>query len=266
MKKCVELFMVLTAVLLFTACSTGAEEKITYDFYEKEEIIELYPVEYNMENQTDVTGAEMTSHFQQYYGWKHLLRQKLYWNEKDEVQLEFEFSKDVDLWEIEAANHYVVDTFINKKINNNLIHEYQSWGLGKEFQKIFAQVYVEDKLITQEYFEKKGSDFEHTYYETSDVLLEKQKFEPENKKELEKAIFEQFPEGDGQISYRMDLSQTCIIVSINTFSQIDPENLTAIETSFSTMIGEKKDILLELYCDEELYYQRFISSNDNEQI
>ena len=187
-------------------------------------------------------------------------------DQKDEVQLEFEFSKDVDLWEIEAANHYVVDTFINKKINNNLIHEYQSWGLGKEFQKIFAQVYVEDKLITQEYFEKKGSDFEHTYYETGDILLDKQKFEPENKKELENAIFEQLPKGDRKISYRMDLSQTCVIVSINTFSQIDPDKLMDLESALSTINEQKKDVLLELYCEEELYYQSFISSDEDDEI
>ena len=261
MIKRIVILLVMVSLLL-TACTGIKNEKITYDFYEDKEVLELKPIEFSMEDSQDITERKMNQHFQQYYGWKHLIDHKLYWNGNDEVQMDFTFSKDSDLWELEAANNYIVDTFILGKINNNLIHEYQSWMLGKEFQKIFAQVYVDDQLITQEYFEKKGSDFEHTYYETGDILLDKQKFEPENKKELKKAVFEQLPKGDRKISYRMDLSQTCIIVSINTFSQVNPDKLMDLESALSTISEQKKDILLELYCEEKLYYQNFLSNLD----
>ena len=263
MKHQGKLLLIFITTALLTACS-GLGEKKVYDFYKDKEFVEMQPVEYSMEDQKNVTSDNMTSHFQQFYGWSHLVDQKLYWNGKDEVQLDLTFSKDSDLWEIEAANKYVIDTFIIGKINNNLLHDYQIWAQVKEVNKVFAQIYIGDKVITQEYFKKNGSGFDHLYYETQEILLDKQKYEPENKKDFEKDLITQLPKGKRNITYREDLSQTCIIVSVNTFSQVDPDNLKAIEDIVSTMTEADKSVLMELYFEDGLYYQTIINKQDNE--
>lgn len=90
-------------------------------------------------------------------------------------------------------------------------------------------------------------------------MLDKQSFIPEDQKNMEKNLLKKLPKGQGNISYRVDLSQTCIIVSIETFSQVDPENLKDIEEILCTAVPKEKDVLLELYCEEKLYYQNLIS-------
>lgn len=142
--------------IVLTACTDIKNEKTHYDFYDNEKVLEMKPIEFNMEDKQEITENHMNHHFQQYYGWEHLVDHKLYWNGNDEVQMDFSFSKDSQLWEIEAANRYMEDTFILGKINNNLFHDYQNLSHEHQFNKIYTQIYVGDEIITQSYFEKVG--------------------------------------------------------------------------------------------------------------
>lgn len=158
----------LLTFTLLTACAAPYDPSTRPDFYRPDP---QYQRELSQENVTDLTDPSVTALFQELYGMEHLTDQSLLWN-GTELQMEYHFSEDVTLSELDGARSYALDKFVLGLQSQYNPSAYEIWmrqdGQIAEIPQVICRVFAGDTLILQEHYE--GNELAG-YYENTDVYL-----------------------------------------------------------------------------------------------
>lgn len=171
MKPSKKILAPLLTLIILTACATPSapyDPSTRPDFYRPDP---LYQQELSQENVTDLTDPSVTGLLQELYGMEHLTDQSLLWN-GTELQMEYHFSEDVALSEIDGARSFALNKFVLGLQSQYNPSAYEIWmrqdGKIAEIPEVICRVFEGDTLILQEHYE--GNELAG-YYENTDVYL-----------------------------------------------------------------------------------------------
>lgn len=96
----------------------------------------------------DLTQDEYTSHLQEAYGLDTLLSHKVYHSDGN-IQVDFQFSKDVKDWQISSAEKFAVDKFYSREVAKYDLWNYDTWiieHLNEEVISVTYRIFTESTL------------------------------------------------------------------------------------------------------------------------
>ncbi len=250
-------FLLLPVLLLLCFFFFTEQMPKHYDFYENITCSEPAPAADRAELLSDITESQASDSFYQFYSWTGMNAHQVFWDENS-GQLVFNvmFAKSAPSWQLNSAREYGMNTFLNKRVSNYIPDPYQAMVYGMDIETILIQIYVEDQLLSQDFYSGTREGFTFSYYENSRVWVDDQLSQPEAQAELESRLDSWLPK-NRQIRYRKNLPGNQLYIQIQSASQVNPRYLEDIKSVLNTAFAaENTDLVLELYeQDGSLYYQ-----------
>lgn len=144
----------------------------------------------------DLTQDEYTTYLQEAYGLDTLLSHKVY-HSNGNVQVDFQFSKDAEDWQISSAKKFAVDKFYSRDVAKYDLWDYDTWLIEHADLAIISvtcRVFTENELTNSEVYPDTVypvNEFGQTY--GPDI---KENTDPEKEPDLIQVCNE-----DGQVGY-----------------------------------------------------------------
>ena len=98
--------LVFFTILVLSSCANEKRYKEYYSNY-KGKIEEYLPKSTIEKDSIKFTDIQMNTVFKTDYGWNELLSHDTYWD-GESVQIDYYFSPNVDLWQIDAARSFSI--------------------------------------------------------------------------------------------------------------------------------------------------------------
>ncbi len=238
------ILIVLLCSIILNSCSN-----ITYECYDKFDDVNKNPLLFDINTLCDVTNVDMTAIFQSDFGWDKLVDQKLLYDSK-QIVFEVEFSSDVPVWQIKSARDYAIIYLFNGRYDNLSPTPYENWRLSYKPKSIYVSVLIDGEILIQDYFD--GVNEEH--FENTQLNIDSRKIEFEQGHPLIVEIEELVGRDIVAIE---SIVRDAIIIQINGVKQISPETLDRIRTIAEDFSDNYTRIVLELYQNNNLYYDTF---------
>lgn len=243
--------LVFFTILVLSSCANEKRYKEYYSNY-KGKIEEYLPKSTIEKDSIKFTDIQMNTVFKTDYGWNELLSHDTYWD-GESVQIDYYFSPNVDLWQIDAARSFSITKFYLQDYNNLMPKSYDLWLLEDEHYKnitqVYSRVFVEDELIVKDFYNDEG----YVLFENTRPLIKARLINKENYNPLENII----TDSNVALNYQKSILGNAILIQVKSRTYINPNTKDMIEESIENQFSKISNsplTVLELYDSEGIYY------------
>lgn len=231
--------------VFLVSCSTAT----TYEFYNEFKDVNSAKLGIEIGDAENVTNLNMDKLFRTSYDWNKLKSHELFFDGKCIIFNVF-FDLDVPYWQIKSVRDYIVIYLYNGHYNNISPTPYEDWRVGVKPEAVLVNIYIDDDLILQDYFDGKSE----LLYENTRVKYSCKSYESDLINKVKKDLEDI---SGCRVNYIRSMTRDGIILQFEHRNQINPENIPLILKASESLHEEFTRVVLEFYSNEMLYYDCF---------
>ncbi len=242
--------LLVSLVLILSIPLVSCGSPTNYEFYDDYADSQMKPLNIQLNQAHDETSSEMDSIFREAYGTPSLLSQELSFD-GETANFTVVFADDVSSAQINSIRSYSTNYLLNGELDELAPTTYDLWRMENTPKAVLLNLYVEDTLILQNYFDGQNElTYENTTYELTCRQCESD--------ECESIMYELSSETNGEAECLKSLVRDAVIFQIYTEEQITPDTIEILQAKADSISSKFTRVVLEFYADGEPYYCVFL--------